>query len=195
MVKEEDAPRINRIVERFQFASVTEAAQIKTEIEKSREEKAHVGEKGKGEKGKKKMTVPKESESERTSPELVHPEKSPEDQLMDELFGEPAKKEGEKLQNPSLAEAAKSRLSEPILEKAGKAAEGTSSLFKPATAEKESVREKLHEIQARKRMEAEGKSGRESKSLGGKSQKSQNRKSSKYRQSQAGKKSKKAKAR
>ena len=34
MVKEEDAPRINRIVERFKFASVTEAAQIKTEIQK-----------------------------------------------------------------------------------------------------------------------------------------------------------------
>lgn len=38
MVKEEDAPRINRIVERFQFASVTEAAQIKTEIQRSKEE-------------------------------------------------------------------------------------------------------------------------------------------------------------
>lgn len=36
MVKEEDAPRINRIVERFQFASVAEAAQVKTEIEKAR---------------------------------------------------------------------------------------------------------------------------------------------------------------
>lgn len=31
IVKEEDAPRINRIVDRFQFASVTEAAKIKTE--------------------------------------------------------------------------------------------------------------------------------------------------------------------
>lgn len=41
VVKEEDAPRINRIVERFKFASVTEAAQIKTEIEKSREERSH----------------------------------------------------------------------------------------------------------------------------------------------------------
>ena len=39
VVKEEDAPRINRIVERFKFASVTEAAQIKTEIEKGREER------------------------------------------------------------------------------------------------------------------------------------------------------------
>ena len=41
VVKEEDAPRINRIVERFKVASVTEAAQIKTENEKSREDKSH----------------------------------------------------------------------------------------------------------------------------------------------------------
>ena len=39
IVKEEDAPRINRIVDRFQFASVTEAAKIKTEIERTRAEK------------------------------------------------------------------------------------------------------------------------------------------------------------
>ena len=38
IVKEEDAPRINRIVDRFQFASVTEAAKIKTEIERTRAE-------------------------------------------------------------------------------------------------------------------------------------------------------------
>ena len=36
IVKEEDAPRINRIVDRFQFVSVTEAAKIKTEIERTR---------------------------------------------------------------------------------------------------------------------------------------------------------------
>ena len=40
IVKEEDAPRINRIVDRFQFASVTEAAKIKTEIERTRAEKS-----------------------------------------------------------------------------------------------------------------------------------------------------------
>ncbi len=40
MVKEEDAPRINRIVERFKFATVTEAAQVRTEIENARETKA-----------------------------------------------------------------------------------------------------------------------------------------------------------
>ena len=39
MVKEEDAPRINRLVERLKLASVSEAAKVRTEIEKSREEK------------------------------------------------------------------------------------------------------------------------------------------------------------
>ena len=43
IVKEEDAPRINRIVDRFQFASVTEAAKIKTEIERTRGEEAGKG--------------------------------------------------------------------------------------------------------------------------------------------------------
>ena len=50
IVKEEDAPRINRIVDRFQFASVTEAAKIKTEIERTRAEKAKAGKSEKQEK-------------------------------------------------------------------------------------------------------------------------------------------------
>lgn len=39
MVKEEDAHWINRIVEYFWFASVTGSSQIKTEIQRSKEEK------------------------------------------------------------------------------------------------------------------------------------------------------------
>ena len=46
---------------------------------------------------------------------------------MDELFGEPVKKEG-KQQNPSLAKTEKSRLSEPISVRPDKTAEGTSKL-------------------------------------------------------------------
>lgn len=191
MVKEEDAPRINRIVERFKFASVTEAAQIKTEIEKSREEKSHTKGKGAGEKGEKKEEALKEQESSRSVPELKRPEKSKEDRLVDELFGEPVKKERAVSQNPSLAETAKSRLSEPTLEKAGKAAEGTSKLFKPATVEKESIRGQLHEIQARRKNEAEGRSGREPE----KDSKMKNQKPIQHRQPQTGRKPKRQKAR
>lgn len=85
MVKEEDAPRINRIVERFQFATVTEAAQIKTEIEKSREQKVKtVG---------KEATGMKKSGKSLDVPERTGREKSDTDQLMEELMGAPSKKE------------------------------------------------------------------------------------------------------
>lgn len=108
MVKEEDAPRINRIVERFKFASVTEAAQIKTEIQKSREEKSQAKE-GKAAPGKEKTKEPpKEKVSkEKTPPEKLppgepqsqaepekdRPGKSQEDLLVDELLGNPVQKE------------------------------------------------------------------------------------------------------
>lgn len=143
IVKEEDAPRINRIVDRFQFASVTEAAKIKTEIERTRAEKAKAG----------------KSEKQEKKPEKDYPQKSKEDQLMDELFGEPVKKEG-KEQNPSLAKTTKSRLSEPTSKKQEKTAEGTSKLFTPEKPEKPSVRKELREIQNARKKEAERRENR-----------------------------------
>ena len=38
MVKEEDAPRINRIIERFKLSAVEEKAKVETEVEKTKEE-------------------------------------------------------------------------------------------------------------------------------------------------------------
>ena len=144
MVKEEDAPRINHIVERFQFATVIEAAKIKTEIEKLRSEKSKSGKSEKQEENLK---------SGPTEPEKEHPEKSKEDQLMEDLFGEPIKKEGKK-QNPSLAKTTKSRLSEPTSKKQEKTAEGTSKLCVPEKPEKASVRKELREIQNTRKKEA-----------------------------------------
>ena len=74
---------------------------------------------------------------------------------MDELFGEPVKKEG-KQQNPSLAKTEKSRLSEPISVRPDKTAEGTSKLYVPSVPKKPSVRKELKEIQAARKKEAEG---------------------------------------
>ena len=140
MVKEEDAPRINRIVERFQFATVTEAAQIKTEIEKSREQKAKtVGEE---------RTGVKKSGQSQDVPERTGREKSDTDQLMEELMGAPSKKEETQPRNPSLAKTEKSLLSEPISERHSRTAEGTSNLYMPTAPQKKSVREELREIQA-----------------------------------------------
>lgn len=170
MVKEEDAPRINRIVERFKFASVTEAAQIKTEIQKSREEKSNAKE-AKAAPGKEKTKEPPKEKTptgkttpEKPSPgkpqaqpepEKDRPGKSQEDLLVDELLGSPTQKEEGQQKNPSSGRAAKSRQSEPISKKQRTTAEGTSKLYQPSTPEKPSVREELKEIQAARKKEAD----------------------------------------
>ena len=168
VVKEEDAPRINRIVERFKFASVSEAAEIKDEIEKSRADKSK-GKSRETSSGKTRPDTGKTNQKEEhlqeqkvvsgKSPEVPrqeHPEKSQEDRIMDELFGEPVKNEG-KQQNPSLAKTEKSRLSEPISVRPDKTAEGTSKLYTPSVPKKPSVRKELNEIKAARKKEAEGK--------------------------------------
>ena len=52
----------HRIVDRFQFASVTEAAKIKTEIERTRAEKAKAGKSEKQEKKPEKVQVQQEKQ-------------------------------------------------------------------------------------------------------------------------------------
>lgn len=206
MVKEEDAPRINRIVERFKFASVTEAAQIKTEIQKSREEKSQA----KGEKAAPGKEKTKEPSKEKVSKEKMLPEKLPsgepqsqaepekdrpgksqEDLLVDELLGNPVQKEGGQQQNPSLGKTTKSRQSEPTLKKQRTTAEGTSKLYQPATPEKPSVREELKEIQAARKKEADA----PSRSEPAKDTKSKSQKPLQHKQPQAKRKPKKPKER
>ena len=203
MVKEEDAPRINRIVERFKFASVTEAAQIKTDIQKSREEKSQA----KGEKAAPGKEKTKEPPEKKPSPEKTQagepqsqpepekekdrPGKSQEDLLVDELLGTPVQKEEGQQQNPSSGRAAKSRQSEPISGKQRKTAEGTSKLYQPATPEKPSVREELKEIQAARKKEADAPSRNEP----AKDTKNRNQKPLQHKQPQAKRKPKKSKER
>ena len=206
MVKEEDAPRINRIVERFKFASVAEAAQIKTEIQKSREEKSHAKEE-KTAAGKEKTKEPQkvksspekmqkeemqpQTEPEKDRPGKDRPGKSQEDMLVDELLGNPVQKEETQQQNPSLAKTEKSRQSEPISGKQRTTAEGTSKLYQPATKEKPSVREELKEIQAARKKEADVPSRKEPV----KDTKAKNQKPMQHKQPQAKRKPKKSKER
>lgn len=205
MVKEEDAPRINRIVERFKFASVTEAAQIKTEIQKSREEKGKLApqekspeEKSSAEKPKSKPQTEKEpagkspagQKSGQSELETARPEKSKEDKLMDELMGEPVKKEG-KRQNPSLAKTEKSHPSEPISGKQSRTAGGTSKPYVTTVPEKPSVRKELNEIKAERKKEAEAAKRNEP----ARDTKSKNTKPVQHKQPQAKKKPRKVKER
>lgn len=186
VVREEDAPRINRIVERFRFASVAEAAQVKTEIQKSREEKSHDKQKKGG-----RINVQKQKGESQAVPQQSQPDKSQEDKLLDELLGKPVKKEEGKQKNPSLGKTTKSRQSEPISGKQNKTAEGTSNLYRNITPEKPSVHEELKAIQETRKKEA----GTTKQKEHAKNTKSKNQKPLQHRQPQGKKKSRKSRER
>lgn len=90
MVKTEDSSRINRIVERFKLSDVSQTAQVKTDIEKTRAAKKQKAEQ-----------------------EIVRPSKSPQTIQKEEQELSSLQKE-ENSVNPKVAKTAKSRPSEPI---------------------------------------------------------------------------------
>ena len=136
MVKEEDAPRINRIIERFKLSAVEEKAKVETEVEAETETEV--------DKTEEKAEAEKE-EAEKTEAEKTELEKNKEQ----------GKENAE--QNPSTAKTEKSHPSEPTSEKQEKDAEGTSKLYTGQTPERKSVREELKEIRAAKKQEADAK--------------------------------------
>ena len=94
---------------------------------------------------------------EKFAPEQAMPEKSEDDQLLDELMEKPTQKEKAQPENPAAEKnapfapaAEKSPPSEPISESSSKSARGTSD-----GAEKPSVRQELRDIQAQRKKEAE----------------------------------------
>lgn len=90
MVKQEDISRVDRIVDRFKFADVSQSAQIKSDIEKTREAK-----------------------KQKSEPNLEHPEKSENEKVMEQMFSKPLQKD-ENASNPKVARTTNSRPSEPI---------------------------------------------------------------------------------
>lgn len=123
MVKEEDAPRINRLVERFKLTTVSDAPAIKKEIQKSQDAKAA-----------------------KDVPNQERPEKSADDKLVDELLGEPMKKEERSLKNPEVSKGKNVPPSENTFEKQSKNAEGTSKKAESNYRTKGSIREELNRI-------------------------------------------------
>ena len=94
MVKAEDAGKINRIVERFNLATI-DTASIKSDIQKSKESK---------DKG---IEI-----------------KSVEERLVDDILSKPVSREENEISNPQVAKTEKSPLSEPSLENKRKLEEG-----------------------------------------------------------------------
>lgn len=117
IVKEEDAPRINHIVERFRLASV----KVETEFLKEKEPR---------------QDIPGQP------PEGVLAE----DALADVLLGTQEKKEGKPPKNPSLAKTGNPRLSEPISGRQGGTGADSSKAYRPVFLEKLSVKEELKKI-------------------------------------------------
>lgn len=146
LVDQEDAARVDHIVEKFHLASV-DSDSIKNEIERSRSEKA-VG----------------QSAGEKAVPEQERPEKSADDLLLDELLDQPAGKEAAAPANPEAAKdnpffqkGRKSRPSAPTLEPASRTAEGaTKQPDAPSGPQRTSVREELKEIREQRKQEAAG---------------------------------------
>lgn len=89
MVRAEDASKVNRIFERFQFTTV-DMASVRSEIERARTKRDY----------------------EKQEPEQTGPKRSKEDLFLDALMSNPSK-EGAQTQNPTEARVAKSRQSVP----------------------------------------------------------------------------------
>ena len=124
----EDASRINRVIERFNLASV-DTTSIVAEVEKAKDEKADIPE-----------------------PDIGVQEKAEKDKLLDALMGKPMQKEENAPENPSVAKTEKSPPSEPFSEKPSKSAEGATM----TKEEKPSVREELRKIkESRKEQETD----------------------------------------
>ena len=92
MVRQEDAPKVNRIIERFKLSAV-DMAEIKTEVEKDKMDEMLQDAKDRG------VEI-----------------KSDEEKLVDDIMSKPIQKEENEISNPNVAKTEKSPLSEPLLE-------------------------------------------------------------------------------
>ncbi|MGI5848510.1 MAG: DUF3801 domain-containing protein [Christensenellales bacterium] len=141
MVKADDAPKISRVIERFQFATV-DKAKIESEIVQTRAEKAQ---------GVQPAAPDRDDPGDKllddflgTDEGKAAPENQPETDKPDVAKTAPVK---ETPVNPAKAKTEKSLPSEPTFKSKSNSAKGTSS--------KSSVREELQEIKAARQTEKE----------------------------------------
>ena len=128
MVRAEDAPKINRIIERFNLTTVDKAKIVQDEINKELQEKG--------------------KDVSENRPDKGIEEKNVDDQMIDDIFSEPIQKE-EKLV-PLVEEIQKENLSENFSEIKRPLSDGTT---KPI--EKKSVKKQLAQYKAEEKLENE----------------------------------------
>lgn len=141
MVKEEDAVRINRIVERFQFADLRQTASLQAEIEQARAGRS---------------TGPEER-MEQTAADT--------EQLLDDLLEPQPRQEGAPPDLPFPAETEHSRPSEPTFEKPNRSG-GTIS---EQPESRPSVRRELTRLQAKQKQAEQARNPAERSPAGGRS--------------------------
>lgn len=124
MVRAEDASKVNRIFERFQFTTV-DMASVRSEIERSRAKQ----------------------DAEKQEPERVGPERSKEDLFLDALMSNPSKDEAQ-TKNPTEARVAKSSQSVPSSKPKEQQPAITPALGDEEPKKRPSVRQELKDIRA-----------------------------------------------
>lgn len=137
MVKAEDAPRINRIIERYRLSTYDKAS-IENTIEKERE-------------------ANKSKDLSDNVPDIGEEKTNIDDEIIEDIFTKPIAKEENVNQNPNAAKTEKS----PPLEHSLESNNNSEGVSKPA--KKESVRKKLEDIKAEQKIEAELKETQKSK--------------------------------
>lgn len=137
MVKAEDAPRINRIIERYRLSTFDKAS-IENTIKRERE-------------------ANKSKDLSDNVPDVGEEKTNIDDAMIDDIFAKPIKKEENSNQNPNAAKTEKSPPLEHSLE-SNNNSEGVSKSVK-----KESVRKKLEDIKTEQKTEMELKETQKSK--------------------------------
>lgn len=122
LVRAEDAPKVDRIIERFNLDTVDRAKIIKDEIEKEMEN-----------------SVDGKDVSE-NSPDKGVQEKDIDDKMIDDIFSAPTQKEEQQV--PLVNQTTKDNLSENSLEEKTLLSDGTI----PQTTDRPSVRKKINEL-------------------------------------------------
>lgn len=124
MVRAEDASKVNRIFERFQFSTV-DMASVRSEIERAKAKR----------------------DAEKQEPELVGPERSKEDLFLDALMSNPSKDEAQN-ENPTEARVAKSRQSVPSSKRKEPQSASPQAASDEESKKRPSVRQELKDIRA-----------------------------------------------
>lgn len=147
MVRAEDAPKVNRIIERYNLSTVDKASIIKSEIEKemaNKEEQKDLSE---------------------NAQDIGVQEKDIDDKMIDDIFSKPIQKE--EMSNPTESQTEKS----PLLEPSSTSKIQSDGVIK--SSEKKSVRKELQKYREEEKIETEKKNADKNKTDIGKSNISQ----------------------